>query len=96
VAPGFAHPLTEMGTRISSGSKAQPARKADNLPAICGSFVLTMWDPQLHRTLQVSMACYRDSFAVLLLLYVIFETGPFVLQQPTYFILSGCNAETSR
>jgi hypothetical protein len=29
------HPLTEMSTRNLSGGKGRPARKADNLTAIC-------------------------------------------------------------
>jgi hypothetical protein len=32
-------PLTEMRTRNSSGDNGQPARKADNLTAICESIV---------------------------------------------------------
>jgi hypothetical protein len=39
MALGFAQPLTEMGTRVSSGSEAQPARKADKLTNICESIV---------------------------------------------------------
>jgi hypothetical protein len=38
MAMGFTQPLTEMSTRRSfylSGGKAWPARKADNLTAIC-------------------------------------------------------------
>jgi hypothetical protein len=33
---GSTQPLTEMSTRNLSGGKGRPARKADNLTAICG------------------------------------------------------------
>jgi hypothetical protein len=35
VALGSTQPLTEMSTRNLPGSKGRPARKADNLTAIC-------------------------------------------------------------
>jgi hypothetical protein len=35
MAPGSTQPLTEMSTRYLPGGKGQPARKADNLTAIC-------------------------------------------------------------
>jgi hypothetical protein len=44
------------------GGKWRPARKADNLTAICEPIVLKMWDPQRLTTLWASMAWYRDSF----------------------------------
>jgi hypothetical protein len=35
MALGSTQPVTEMSTRNLPGSKGQPARKADNLTAIC-------------------------------------------------------------
>jgi hypothetical protein len=46
---------------IFLGSKARPARKADNLAVI-----LKMWDPQRLTTLWAFTASYRDSFTLLL------------------------------
>jgi hypothetical protein len=39
MALGSTQPLTEMGTRNLPGGKGQPARKADNLIAICEPIV---------------------------------------------------------
>jgi hypothetical protein len=39
MAPGSTHPLTEMSTRNLPGGKERPARKADNLAAICEPIV---------------------------------------------------------
>jgi hypothetical protein len=39
MAPGSTPPLTEMSTRNLSGGKGRPARKADNLAAICEPIV---------------------------------------------------------
>jgi hypothetical protein len=44
------------------GSKARPARKAENLAAKCEAVIWTMWENQRITTLQVSTACYGDSF----------------------------------
>jgi hypothetical protein len=44
------------------GGKARPARKADNLTAICEPIVYKMWDLQRLTTLWACTACYRDSF----------------------------------
>jgi hypothetical protein len=52
-------PLTEMDTRNFHGGKGWPARKADNLTAICEPTVYKMWKP---RRLWASTASYRDSF----------------------------------
>jgi hypothetical protein len=43
VTPGLNQPVTEMSTRNLPGFKALPARKADNLAAICQPVVQTMW-----------------------------------------------------
>jgi hypothetical protein len=39
MALGSTHPLTEMNTRNPPGGKGRPARKADNLTAICEPIV---------------------------------------------------------
>jgi hypothetical protein len=39
MALGSTQPLTEMGTRILPGGKGRPARKSDNLTAICEPIV---------------------------------------------------------
>jgi hypothetical protein len=44
------------------GSKARPARKADNLTVIYEPIVKTMWDPQRLTTLWAFSARYKDSF----------------------------------
>jgi hypothetical protein len=62
MALGSTRPLTEMSTRNLAGCKGRPARKADNLTAICESIVYKMWDPQHLTTLWASTACYMDSF----------------------------------
>jgi hypothetical protein len=40
MALGFTQPLTEMNTRNLPGGKGWPARKADDLTAICEPFCL--------------------------------------------------------
>jgi hypothetical protein len=45
------HPLTEISTRNLPGGKGLPARKADNLTAICEAIVWKMWDPRRLTTL---------------------------------------------
>jgi hypothetical protein len=62
MALGSTQPLTEMSTRNLPGFKGRPARKADNLTAICEPVVYKMWEPRRLTTLCASTACYRDSF----------------------------------
>jgi hypothetical protein len=69
MALGSTQPLAEMSTRNLPGSKGRPARKADNLTAICEPTVWKMWGPRRLRTLWASTACYRDSFTFTILLY---------------------------
>jgi hypothetical protein len=64
MAPGFIQPLIEMSTRIYFWSKTRPARKADNLTAICERIVYKIWDPRHIINLYASTACYRDSFTL--------------------------------
>jgi hypothetical protein len=59
-------PLTEMSTRNLPGGKERPARRADNLTAICDPIVYRAWEPQCLTTLRDSTVCYRDSFTFLL------------------------------
>jgi hypothetical protein len=53
--------LTEMSTRNLPEGKQWPARKADNLSAICELIVYKMWKPRRLTTQWASTACYRDS-----------------------------------
>jgi hypothetical protein len=62
MALGLAQPLTEMSTRNIPEGKGRPARKADNLIAICEPIVKKMWESQHLTTLWTSTACYRDNF----------------------------------
>jgi hypothetical protein len=69
---GLTQPLIEMNTRnfplgMGVGEEARPARKADNLTAICETIVLEMYDYRRFTTLWASMTCYRDSFTSLLI-----------------------------
>jgi hypothetical protein len=64
MALGSTQPLTEMSTRNISGGEGRPARKADNLTAICEPIAYKMWEPQHLSTLWVSTARYRDIFTL--------------------------------
>jgi hypothetical protein len=64
MALGSTQPLTEMTTRNIPGGEKRPARKADNLTAICEPIIYKMWEPPHLTTLWVSTACYRDSFTL--------------------------------
>jgi hypothetical protein len=55
-----------MSTRNLPGVKGRPARKADNITAICEPIVQEMWEPRRLTTLWAFMACYRDSFTFFL------------------------------
>jgi hypothetical protein len=57
MALGSTQPLTEMSTRNLPGGKKRPARRADNLAAICEPNVWKMWEPQPLTTLRASTAC---------------------------------------
>jgi hypothetical protein len=46
MAPGLTQPLTEMSTRSFPGYKGRPARRTDNLTAIC--------EPTVYASLEVS------------------------------------------
>jgi hypothetical protein len=64
MALGSTQPLTEMSTKNLIRGKERPARKADNLTAICEPIVQKMWKPRRLITLWASTACYRDSFTL--------------------------------
>jgi hypothetical protein len=55
MAVGSTQPLTEMSNRNLPGGKGRPARKADNLTAIC----------EPSRKNVGTSACYTDSFTFL-------------------------------
>jgi hypothetical protein len=55
-------PLTEMSDKNIPGGEGRPARKSDNLTAICEPIVYKMWEPQHLTALWVSTARYRDTF----------------------------------
>jgi hypothetical protein len=59
---GSTQPLTEMSTRNIPRGAGRPARKADDLTAVCEPIVYKMWEPQHLTTLWVSTAGYRDTF----------------------------------
>jgi hypothetical protein len=64
----FLNPIHSWQDSLDGGSarKERPARKADNLTAICVSIAYKMWKPQRLTTLWASTACYRDSFSFLI------------------------------
>jgi hypothetical protein len=61
MALGSTQPLTEMSTRNLPGGKGRPARKADNLTAICEPIVQKLWEPRRFTVLWAVTVCYRDS-----------------------------------
>jgi hypothetical protein len=69
MALGSTQPLTEMSTGNIPGGKGRPARKADNLTAICEPIVYKIWEPQHLTTLWASTASYMDTFTFYLLCY---------------------------
>jgi hypothetical protein len=66
MALGSTQPLTEMSTRNHPGGKKRPARRADNLTAICEPIVYKMWEPQPLTTLRASKACRGENFTFLI------------------------------
>jgi hypothetical protein len=61
-ALGSTQPPTEMSTKNLPGGKGRPARKADNLTAICKPIVKKMWEPRRLTAIWAFTTCYRDSF----------------------------------
>jgi hypothetical protein len=75
MALGSTQPLTEMSTRNIPGGEGRPARKADNLTAICELIVYKMWKPRRLTALWASTACYSDSFTLFYLyLFMVYVT----------------------
>jgi hypothetical protein len=66
MALGSTHPLTDMSTRNLPRGKGRPARKADNLTAVCEPTVYKMSERRPLTNLWVSMTCYGDSFTYLI------------------------------
>jgi hypothetical protein len=64
MALGSTQPQTEMSTGNPSGGKERPARKTNNLSAICEQILQKMWEPRHLTTVWVSTTCYRDSFTL--------------------------------
>jgi hypothetical protein len=62
MALGSTQRLTKMSTRNISGGKGWPARKADNLTAICEPNVQKMWELRGLTNLWAFTASYKDSF----------------------------------
>jgi hypothetical protein len=57
MAIGLTQPLTEMNTSNLPGGKVRPARKADNLTAICEPIVYKMYAPRRLATQCASTDC---------------------------------------
>jgi hypothetical protein len=55
----FTQLLIEVSTKNLSGGKGWPARKPDNLTAICEPTLKKMWEPRHLTNLWASTACYR-------------------------------------
>jgi hypothetical protein len=64
-------PLTEISTSNLPGVKGRPARKANNLTAICEPIFWKMWEPQSLTALRASTACYMDSFTFIFFFSVV-------------------------
>jgi hypothetical protein len=65
MALGSTQPLTEMSRRNLPGGKGGPARKDDNLTAICDSTVWKILEPRRLIILRASTASFRISFTFL-------------------------------
>jgi hypothetical protein len=66
----FKH-LYVLHARNLLGSKGRPARKADNLTAICQPIVYKMWETRRLTNLWASTVCYKDSFAFHMHVYIV-------------------------
>jgi hypothetical protein len=64
MALGSTQLLTEMTIRNLSVGKGGPARKADNLIALCEPNVQKMWEPRRVTALWAFTACYRGCFTL--------------------------------
>jgi hypothetical protein len=77
---GSTQPLTEMSTRNFLGVKGWPARRADNLTAICEPIVWKTWKPRTLTPLWASTACYTDSFTFTFYLIYVYELSVGILK----------------
>jgi hypothetical protein len=68
MALGSTQPLTKMSTRNLPGGKGRPARKDDNLTAICELIVCKMWEPRHLTTIWTSTGCCRDIFTFFIII----------------------------
>jgi hypothetical protein len=59
-----------MSTRNLPGRKGRPARKADNLNAICEPIDHKTWEPRRLTAIWASTACYRDSFIIIIIIII--------------------------
>jgi hypothetical protein len=60
-------PLTDIYVyQEFSWGEGRPARRADNITAICEPIVYKMWEPRRLTTLRASAAFYRACFSLLL------------------------------
>jgi hypothetical protein len=60
MALGSTQPLAEMSTRNLPEGKGRPARKADNLTALCGQIFQKISESRRLTTLWACTACYKD------------------------------------
>jgi hypothetical protein len=68
MALGSTQDLTEMSTRNLPGGKGRPARKAENLCAVC---LENMEASTFHNPMGLD-ACYKDGFTLFLPTYYLF------------------------
>jgi hypothetical protein len=61
MALGSTQPLAEMSIRILPGGKGWPARKPDNLSAICEPIIYKIWEPRRITTQWALHSCLSDS-----------------------------------
>jgi hypothetical protein len=66
----FTQPPTEMSIRNLPGGEGRPARKDDNLTAICET-IEEMWEPRRLTTSCPSTACYWDNIFLFLFVYIL-------------------------
>jgi hypothetical protein len=63
--------LRETSTRWFLGAKRGRRVTLTNLTATCEPTLWKMWDPRLLTILWASMACYRDSFTFLCVVFIV-------------------------
>jgi hypothetical protein len=68
---GSTQPLTKMSMKNLPEDKGRPARKADNITAICNPIFYKMWEPRSLTTLRACTVCYGDSFTLFYYFYLL-------------------------